>query len=81
MGRLSIISGSGDKSVEWDVQEVEAGDPEAERAVREAERIFNEERAKGATAFKIKPGRPAERIDEFDKTAEHIVMVPKITGG
>lgn len=81
MGKLSVISSSGDKSVEWDVQEVEAGDPEAERAVREAERIFYEERAKGATAFKIKPGGPAERVDEFDETAEHIVMVPKITGG
>lgn len=81
MGKLSVVSSSGDKLVEWDAQKVEQGDTEAEQAVREAERIFNEEKAKGATAFKVKPGQPAERIDEFDKTAEHIVIVPKIAGG
>jgi hypothetical protein len=50
-------------------------------AVEEAERIFREERARGATAFRVEPGSPARRIDEFDRSAEQIVMVPRIAGG
>jgi hypothetical protein len=58
-----------------------AHDPEAVAAIREAERIFNEVRARGATAFKVEPGKPVERIEKFDRTAEQIVMVPRVVGG
>lgn len=81
MGKLRILSPRGDTTVQWDTKAAEIGDPEALAAVREAERIFREERARGATAFKIETGRPARKIEEFDPTAEQIVMVPRIAGG
>jgi hypothetical protein len=67
--------------LEWDGRKVETGDLEALAAVREAERIFEAQRARGATAFRVAPGRPAERIDEFDPQAEQIVVVPRVAGG
>ncbi len=81
MGMLRVMSRRGDDRISWDLQKVESSDPEALAAVREAERIFREERMRGATAFKVEPGKPAQRIDEFDRTAEQIVMVPRVVGG
>jgi uncharacterized protein YjiK len=65
----------------WDLKNVGRNDPEAVAAIREAERIFNEERARGATAFKVESGKTVERIDKFDRTAEQIVVVPRVIGG
>ena len=78
---LRVMSRRGDDRVTWDEQSVLAGDAEATAAVREAERIFEQERATGATAFRIDPGKPAQRIEEFDRTAEQIVLVPRVVGG
>ncbi len=78
---LRVMSRRGDDRVTWDEQKVLAGDPEATAAIREAERIFAQERAKGATAFRIDPGKPAQRIEEFDRTAEQTVLVPRVVGG
>ncbi len=81
MGMLRVMSRRGDDRVTWDDSKVIAGNPEAMAAVREAERIFEQERAKGATAFRIDPNKPAERIEQFDRTAEQIVLVPRVVGG
>lgn len=81
MGMLRIMSRKGDERIAWDNARVEVNDPEAIAAIREAERIFNQERARGATAFKVESGKPVERIDTFDRTAEQIVMVPRVVGG
>jgi len=81
MGMLRVMSRRGDDKVAWDVVKVEVGDSEAVAAVREAERIFAQERARGATAFKVETGKPPTRIDQFDKTAEQILMVPRVVGG
>lgn len=81
MGMLRVMSRRGDDRITWDSTKIEIGDPEAKAAIREAERIFNEERIKGATAFKIETGKPAERIEKFDRTAEQIVIVPRVVGG
>jgi hypothetical protein len=81
MGMLRVMSRRGDDRVVWDVKQAEVGDPEALAAVREAERIFAEERARGGTAFKVEPGQAPTRIDQFDQTAEQIVMVPRVVGG
>ncbi|MBO0793027.1 MAG: hypothetical protein J2P36_19055 [Ktedonobacteraceae bacterium] len=81
MGMLRVMSRRGDDRVTWDEQKVLTGDPEAMAAVREAERIFAQERAKGAAAFRIEAGRPAQRIERFDATAEQIIMVPRVVGG
>jgi nicotinic acid phosphoribosyltransferase len=78
---LRVMSRRGDDRVTWDEQKVLAGDPEATAAIREAERIFAQERAKGATAFRVDTGKPAERIEQFDRTAEQIILVPRVVGG
>jgi hypothetical protein len=75
------MSRRGDDRISWDSKKLEVHDPEAMAAIREAERIFNEERIKGATAFKVEPGKGVERIDTFDRTAEQIVLVPRVVGG
>ncbi len=81
MGMLRVMSRRGDDRIMWDSKKLETNDPEALAAIREAERIFNEERLKGATAFRVEPGKPVERIDKFDRTAEQIVLVPRVVGG
>jgi hypothetical protein len=81
MANLRVLSWRGDTKVSYDVERAAAGEAEQLAAVREAERIFREERARGATAFRVITGQPAVRIDEFDPAAEQIVMVPRIAGG
>ncbi|HTK07798.1 MAG TPA: hypothetical protein VL485_11560 [Ktedonobacteraceae bacterium] len=78
---LRVMSRRGDDRVTWDEQKVLAGESDAVAAVREAEKIFAQERAKGATAFKVETGKPIQRIEQFDATAEQIVMVPRVVGG
>jgi hypothetical protein len=81
MSTLRVLSHLGDSAVSWDAARAAAGDPEAEEAVREAERIFAAERSRGATAFRVAPGRPAERLEQFDPAADEIVVVPRVSGG
>lgn len=81
MGMLRIMSRRGDDRIMWDPKKVEANDPEALAAIHEAEKIFEEARVRGATAFKIVESGPVERIDKFDHTAEQIVLVPRVVGG
>lgn len=81
MAKLRILSARGDTVVEWNPAEVEAGDREARAALREAERIFEEARGRGATAFKVERGKPAERLDRFDQKADEVVIVPRVAGG
>jgi hypothetical protein len=81
MSMLRVLSRNGDDRVSWDYAQVETGDHDAIAAIREAERIFSEQRAGGATAVRVSPGKPAERIDHFDPEAEEIVMVPRVVGG
>jgi hypothetical protein len=81
MGMLRIMSRRGDERIVWDNEKLESNDLEAVAAIREAERIFNQERARGATAFRVESGKPVERIEQFDRTSEQIVMVPRVVGG
>ena len=81
MGMLRVLSRRGDDRVAWDVKKAEVGDLDAVAAVREAERIFSEERARGATAFKVEPGQAPTRIERFDQTAQQIILVPRVVGG
>src|SRR5918911_5437020 len=81
MAKLRILSARGDTVVEWNPGQAEAGESEARAAVREAERIFEAARGRGATAFKVEAGRPAERLDRFDPRAEEVVIVPRVAGG
>jgi len=81
MGMLRIISKRGDDRLLWDEENVLVGDAEAIAAIREAERIFAQEQAKGSTAFRVDPGSPIERLERFDPQAKQIVMVPRVMGG
>lgn len=81
MPMLRILNAGGDRNITWNLEALDNGDAEAESAVREAERIFAEERLCGATAFRVAPGAPAERLNEFDPRAEEIVVIPPIAGG
>jgi hypothetical protein len=81
MGMLRVISKHGDDRVQWNEQDARAGDAEAMAAIREAERIFAQERARGASAFRVEAGKPAERVEQFDPQAEQIILVPRVVGG
>lgn len=81
MGMLRVISKRGDDRLFWNVQDAQAGDAEAAAAIREAERIFAQARSRGATAFRVEPGKPVERLEQFDPEASQIVMVPRVVGG
>jgi hypothetical protein len=81
MSVLRVLSHLGDSAISWDAEQAAVGDEESLAAVREAERIFATERARGATAFKTAPGRPAERIERFDPVADEIILVPRVSGG
>ncbi len=81
MGMLRIMSRRGDDRVAWDLQKAEEGDPEALAAIREAERIFHDARAREATAFSVEPGCLPRRIEQFDREALQIVLVPRVIGG
>lgn len=81
MATLYVLSSRGDKRVNWAPREVEAGDPAATAAIAEAEAIFARERARGSSAFKVVDGEPAQRIDSFDRTADEIVIIPRMVGG
>jgi hypothetical protein len=74
MGLLRVLCGRGDVKVEWEL--------DATDAVREAERIFRENAARGYAAFRVDSGvEGAVRIDEFDPRAKEIIQVPRIVGG
>lgn len=81
MANLRVLSWRGDTKITYDLQRAAAGDLDQRAAVEEAERIFRDERARGATAFRVEGDAAAVRIDDFDRTAEQIVMVPRIAGG
>lgn len=81
MSKLRILSSLGDRTVVWDQRKADQGEREAIAAVAEAERIFAENAAKGAVAFKVMGPEASERIDRFDASAEQIVIVPRLAGG
>lgn len=81
MGVLRVLSRRGDDHITWDEHKLPTNDPETLAAIREAERIFSETRAKGATAFRIETGKSPQKIDQFDPTAQQILIVPRVIGG
>jgi hypothetical protein len=81
MGLLRVLSSHGDDRYTWDQTAAMTGDLEAEAAVRATERIFEQQRARGALALRVTPGGGPQRIDQFDPEAEQIVLVPRVVGG
>ena len=56
MATLRVLNGSGDARITWSTEGLERGEPDAQAAVREAERIFARERARGAVGFRVLAG-------------------------
>lgn len=81
VGKLRVMSFHGDRTVMWDRQQLEVGDPGAQEAVHEAERILEEQLSRGAMAFRVDAGVPLRRIDRFELDADQIVTVPRVGGG
>ena len=81
MATLRVLNGRGDTRITWSTEGLVQGDPEALAAVREAERIFARERARGSAAFRVRPDAPAERLDALDPLAEDTVLIPPMVGG
>jgi hypothetical protein len=81
MGLLRILSSHGDDRHRWDQAAAKRGDLDAKVAVREAERIFEQQRARGALALRVMPEGAPQRIDQFDPEAEQILLVPRVVGG
>ena len=81
MGMLRVLSRHGDECATWDLPKAAGGDAEAVAAVRGAERMFEEARAWGATAYRIEADRSIQRMERFDQTAEQIVLIPRVVGG
>jgi hypothetical protein len=81
MSVLRIMNGSGDTSVSWNPEQLAQADPEAEAAVREAERLFARARAQGAVAFRIDADEKATKLSDFDRTASEILVIPAMVGG
>jgi hypothetical protein len=80
MGKLRILSKSGDDIVTWDQRKASVGDPAAIAAVREAERIVKEHQTLGGAAYTITPEGP-QVLKRFDPEANEIVLVPRVVGG
>jgi hypothetical protein len=81
MGMVRVLCSHGDDRYSWDQFAAMTGDPDAKAAVREAEHIFEQQRARGALAVRVTPRGPHQRIDQFDPEAEQIVLVPRVAGG
>jgi hypothetical protein len=81
MPTLRVLNGSGDRRITWSAADLLRGDTEAQAAVREAEHILARERARGAVAFRVMPGAPAQRVDTLDPLADETVVIPPVVGG
>jgi hypothetical protein len=74
VGVLRVLCALGDTKVEWDI--------DVEQTIREAERIFSENAARGYASFRVDDGLDkAERIDRLDPKARQILQIPQIVGG
>jgi hypothetical protein len=82
MPALRILNAQGDTRVDWDETLYAEGDAEQVAAVRQAEHLFAAARAAGGTAFRVRPGVPAERITRLEPSiADDILIIPPMVGG
>lgn len=70
---IAIMNASGDKSVEWQLDDA--------AAIAEAERVFERIRREGGVVFRAQPdGDNGGKMEKFDPNAD-MVAVPRIVGG
>ena len=74
MSELRVMGRPGDTKMTWDRTNA--------HEVENAERTFDDLTDQGFTAFAVTAGgERGERIREFDKNAQSIIMVPRMQGG
>lgn len=71
---MAVLDKTGDTKIMWN--------PRDKDEVKVAKTSFDTLTGKGFRAFKVNAkGEPADRITEFDKHAEKIILVPQMAGG
>lgn len=73
---MQVMDTSGHTTVNWD--------PENTSEVQAARDTFNAMKAKGYSAFYVKSvmtEKQGRRMDDFDKGAEKVILVPPLVGG
>lgn len=74
IGKMQVMDVTGHLEIKWSRNN--------EEEIESARAIFDEKTEAGYSAFKIKTlGGQGERINEFDPTAEKIMLVPQLKGG
>jgi len=74
MSEMQIMDPTGHLTVTWNVDN--------EDEVEHARATFDEMRAKGYYAFRVrKGGERGERIQSFDPDAEQMILMPQLRGG
>ena len=82
MNKLQVLGRDGHRELVWELEKVEAEEPEALAVIAEAERIVAEALARGQAVLVVDaPDQPAKRIERFDQTAPQTVIVPRLAGG
>jgi hypothetical protein len=82
MASLSILNAHGDTTVSWDEHAFVAGSTEAQAAVAEAERLFDEARAAGGEAFRLRAGGLSQRITTLEPASgDDVLVIPRMVGG
>ena len=82
MNKLQVMGRDGHRELGWEMEKVEAEDPEALAVIAEAERIVEEALARGQAVLVVEaPDQPAKRVERFDQTAPQTVIVPRLAGG
>lgn len=73
MGKFRVPSGvMGDLNVSWDKD-----DPDD---IRQAEEFFKQQKEKGCKFIAVINGK-MKKITEFDSTADHLLVIPKVKAG
>lgn len=73
-GVIMVLDGSGDSRFMWSKDNPDEIDA--------AKKTFKRLKDKGYDAFKVKSdGSKAEKINDFDPTAEKLIMAPRMVGG
>ena len=81
---LRVMCSLGDAATTWETGPGLETDAEAQAAIREAERIFQEARQRGDTAFIVEPGKAPEKVETWDQRAveaPEIIITPRLVGG
>ena len=73
-GELVILDDTGDTRLIWDADKQDEVD--------EAKKTFSNLKKKGYVAYAVdRKGEKGRVIDEFDPTAEKIILAPQLQGG